>query len=112
MRTKTGNIIKYLWSFGQTQPLLAHFFAYFDPKRRLNNAIEDVLHVICCPAHLRIKVKEEILDEIGKEGICSGVSSKRKMIPERDETFVSVSGGIDTSEDESEVCCLRFVQTF
>ena len=110
MRTKTGDITKYLLSFVQTQPLLAHFFAYFNPRRRLDN--KDVLHLICCPAHLRIKVKEEILDEIGKEGICSGVSSKRTMIPERDETFVSVSGGIDTSEDESEVCCLRFVQTF
>ena len=51
------------------------------------------------------------MDEIGEQGSLSEVSSSREMIPKRDETFVSVSGGISSLED-MEVCCLRFVQTF
>ena len=108
MRTKTGDM-KYLWSIVRTQPLEANFFAYFHPKKRLND--QDILHLICCPVHLRREVKKEIVGEIGEEGGLSEVSSSRGMIPERDETFVSVSGGISTLKDK-EVCCLRFVQTF
>ena len=51
------------------------------------------------------------MGEIGEQGSLSEVSSSRGMIPERDETFVSVSGGISTLKD-MEVCCLRLVQTF
>ena len=109
MRTKTGDIIKYLWNIVGSQPLQAHFFAYFNPKKRLHD--EDILHLICCPDHRRKEVKEEIVDEIGEQGSLSEVSSSREMIPKRDETFVSVSGGISSLED-MEVCCLRFVQTF
>ena len=108
MRTKTGDIIKYLWSIVQTQPQKPSFFAYFNPNKRLN--YEDILHLICCPVHLRREVKEEIELDIGKQGSLSEVSSKRMMIPERDETFVSVSGGINTLKD-MEVCCLRFVHS-
>ena len=108
MRTKTGDIIQYLWSIVQTQPQKPSFFAYFNPKKRLN--YEDILHLICCPVHLRRDVKEEIERDIGKQGNLSEVSSKRMMIPERDETFVSVSGGINTLK-EMEVCCLRFVHS-
>ena len=94
----------------RTQPLEASFFAYFDPKKR--HHYQDVLHLICFPAHLRKEVKEEILDETGKEGNCmSEASSKRLMIPDRDKAFVSVSGGINTLED-TEDFYLRFVQTF
>ena len=106
MRTKTGDIIQYLWSIVQTQPQKPSFFAYFNPTKRLN--YEDILHLICCPVHLRGEVKEEIERDIGKRSL-SEVSSRRAMIPERDETFVSVSGGINTLKD-MEVCCLRFVQ--
>ena len=110
MRSKTYDIIDYLWSIVRNQPLEASFFAYFDPKKRRH--YQGVLHLICCPAHLRKEVKEEILDEFGKEGNCmSEVSSKRLMIPERDKAFVSVSGGINTLED-TEDFYLRFVQTF
>ncbi|XP_067047117.1 uncharacterized protein [Acropora muricata] len=105
LRTKTGDIIQYLWSIVQTQPQKPSFFAYFNPKKRLN--YEDILHLICCPVHLRRDVKEEIERDIGKQGSLSEVSSKRMMIPERDETFVSVSGGINTLKD-MEVCCLSF----
>ena len=101
--------MKYLRSIALTQPLEANFFAYFHPKKRLN--YQDILHLICCPVHLRREVKEEIVGEIGEQGSLSEVSSSRRMIPRRDETFVSVSGGIDTLKDK-EVCCLRFVQTF
>ena len=109
MRSKTYDIIDYLWSIVRTQPLEASFFAYFDPKKRGHD--QDVLHLICCPAHLRKEVKEEILDEIGKEGSCSQVSLKRTLIPDRDKAFVSVSGGINTLKD-TEDFYLRFVQTF
>ena len=109
MRTKTYDIIDYLWSIVRTQPLEASFFAYFDPKKRLH--YQDVLHLICCPVHLRKEVKEKIVREIGKEGNWSEVSSSRRMIPGRDKAFVSVSGGINTLED-TEDFYLRFVQTF
>ena len=110
MRTKAYNVIDYLWSIVRTQPLEANFFAYFHPNTRLN--CQDILHLICCPAHLRKQVKEEIVAEIGKEGIrnCKEVSSKRTVIPEHDKAFVSVSGGIKTLED-TEDFYLRFVQT-
>ncbi|XP_015775029.1 PREDICTED: uncharacterized protein LOC107353219 isoform X2 [Acropora digitifera] len=109
LRSKTYDIIDYLWSIVRTQPLEASLFAYFDPKKRGHD--QDVLHLICCPAHLRKEVKEEILDEIGKEGSCSQVSLKRTLIPDRDKAFVSVSGGINTLKD-TEDFYLRFVQTF
>ena len=107
MRTKTYDVIDYLWSIERAQPLEANFFAYFHPKARRNS--QDVLHLICCPAHLRKEVKEEIVGEIGK-GKCRDVSSKRTMIPKRDKAFVFVSGGINTLED-TEDFYLRFVQT-
>ena len=109
MRSKSYDIIDYLWSIVRTQPLEASFFAYFDPKKR--RYYQDVLHLICCPAHLRKEVKEEILDETGKEGSFNEVSSKRLMVPDRDKAFVSVSGGINTLEDREDFY-LRFVQTF
>ena len=108
MRTKSGDIIKYLWRLVQT-PLLANFFAYFNPNKRLID--RDILHLICCPVHRRREVKKEIVGDIGKQGSLSEVTSSKEMIPERDETFVCVSGGISTLKDR-EVCCLRFVQTF
>ena len=98
-----------LSSIVRTQPLEGSFFAYFDPKKRCH--YQDVFHLISCPAQLRKEVKEEILDEIAKEGSCSEVSSKRMMIPERHKGFVSVSGGINTLEN-TEDFYLRFVQTF
>ena len=109
MRTKAGKITKYLRNIVRTQPLQANFFAYFHPKKRLN--YQDILHLICCPYHKRREVKNEIMEDIGEQGSLSEVSSSRRMIPKHDETFVSVSGGIDTLNDK-EVCCLRFVQTF
>ena len=50
------------------------------------------------------------MDEIGKEGSCSQVSSKRTLIPDHDKAFVSVSGGINTLQDTKDFY-LRFVQT-
>ncbi|XP_044170022.1 uncharacterized protein LOC122954060 [Acropora millepora] len=106
LRTKTGDIIEYLWSIVGPQPLLANFFAYFNPNKRRND--QNILHLICCPDHRRKEVKEEIVDEIGKEGNCmSEASSKRLMIPDRDKAFVSVSGGINTLKD-TEDFYLRF----
>ena len=48
---------------------------------------------------------------IGKNTNWSEFSSNRTMIPGRDKAFVSVFGGINTSEDREDFC-LRFVQTF
>lgn len=108
-RTKTGQILKHLRRIVRSRTLEANFFAYFNPKQRLND--QDILYLICCPVHRRKEVREEIKGEIGEQGSLSEVSASRGMIPERDETFVSVSGGIITLKD-MELCCLRFVQTF
>ncbi|XP_015775027.1 PREDICTED: uncharacterized protein LOC107353218 [Acropora digitifera] len=106
LRTKTGDIIEYLRSIVGPQPLLANFFAYFNPTKRRND--QNILHLICCPTHLRKEVKQEIVDEIGKEGNCmSEASSKRLMIPDHDKAFVSVSGGINTLKDTKDFY-LRF----
>ena len=74
------------------QPLVAKFFAYFKPTQRLHS--RDILFLICCPAHL----SKEVEQERGRKGItpCEA-SSQRKMIPDRDKAFVSVSGGISAS---------------
>ena len=82
-------IVSYLSSFIWNQARDANFFAYFRPSERLQS--QDILHLICCPAHLRDAEKQEH----EKEGIIScDVSSKTKMIPGRDKAFVFVSGGI------------------
>ena len=74
------------------QPLVAKFFAYFKPTERLHS--RDILFLICCPAHL----SKEVEQKRGRKGItpCEA-SSQRKMIPDRDKAFVSVSGGISAS---------------
>ena len=74
--------------FWSPQPLVANFFAYFKPTERLNSRV--ILFLICCPAHLRGKVKQELENE----GItpCEA-TSKRDLIPGHDKAFVFVSEG-------------------
>ena len=100
-------IIAYLSSVTSNQPLVANFFAYFDPKERINS--RDILFLICCPAHQRKDVKQEL----EKAGLTSGeATSRRYMIPGRDMAFVFVSGGITfaSSEDMAGGCYLRLGQ--
>ena len=87
--------LAYLSSFILNQPLVANFFAYFDPKERLGS--RDILFLICCPAHQSKDVKQEL----EKNGItpCEA-TSRRDMIPGRDRAFVFVSGGIDFASSE------------
>ncbi|XP_068737141.1 uncharacterized protein [Montipora capricornis] len=94
-RSSASGIITYLSSLIWNQPREANFFAYFKPTERLNS--QDILFLICCPAHLREMVK----GEHDKEGITScDVSSRRKMIPGQDKAFVFVSGGMCPIEDQ------------
>ena len=74
---------------------MANFFAYFDPKQRINS--RDILFLICCPAHQRKDVKQEL----EKAGLSScDATSRRYMIPGRDMAYVFVSGGITFASDE------------
>ena len=85
---------------------MAKFFAYFDPKERLDS--HDILFLICCPAHRSKDVKQEL----EKAGLTPrGASCSRDMIPGRDKAFVFVSGGIDfaDSKDKGQFY-LRLVQ--
>ena len=77
------------------QPLVANFLAYFDPRKRLGS--HDILLLICCPAHRRKDVKQEL----EKAGLtpCEA-TSKKNMIPGRDNAFVFVSGGINFASSE------------
>ena len=89
-----SGIVSYLSSIIWNPPRDANFFAYFRPSERLHS--QDVLYLICCPAHLRGAVKQEH----EKEGIIScDVSSMKKMIP-GDLVFVFVSGGISPVDTE------------
>ena len=62
---------------------LVVFVAYLGP-------LQDVLHLICCPSHLR----HWVIDDLEARGITfvNGISTKR-VIGE-DKAFVIVSGGI------------------
>ena len=74
---------------------MANFFAYFDPKERINS--RDILFLICCPAHRSKDVKQEL----EKAGLTSHeATSRRDLIPGRDKAFVFVSGGITFASSE------------
>ena len=66
-------------------PRPASFVAYLDPD------FQDVLHLICCPAHLT----QGVLHDLEKRDIrYAWGSSVTDMIPEEDTASVIVSGGI------------------
>lgn len=74
---------------------MANFFAYFKPTERRNSRC--ILFLICCPAHLREKVKQELEND----GITSyDTTSRRNMMPGCDEAFVFVSGGVRPAREE------------
>ena len=68
-----------------TRPQPASFFAYLGPD------LQDVLHLICCPVHLRRRVFDDL--EARRIKFAEGISLK-DMIPGQDKAFVIVSGGI------------------
>ena len=73
------------------QPRAASFVAYLGPD------FQDVLHLICCPAHLTQKV----LHDLEKRDIrYAWGSSSKDMIPGEDKAFVIVSGGIRLISEE------------
>ncbi|XP_074624304.1 uncharacterized protein LOC141882226 isoform X4 [Acropora palmata] len=98
-------IIDYLSGFTSNPPLVANFFAYFDPKERQGS--HDILFLICSPAHRSKDVKQE-LEKAGLKP--REATSRRDMIPGRDKAFVFVSGGINfaSSEDMAGGFYLRF----
>ncbi|XP_015748357.1 PREDICTED: uncharacterized protein LOC107328149 [Acropora digitifera] len=71
------------------QPLMATFFAYFDPKKRLGS--RDILFLICCPAH-QIK---DVRQKLENEGLPRSEATSREYLTHKDKAFVFVSGGID-----------------
>ena len=79
-----------------TQPILAVLFAYFEEHDRAYS--QDVLHLICCPAHLSEGIIQE-LDE--RNVVASEGNSRKKMIPGRDKAFVFVSGGVSAVDVEN-----------
>ena len=79
-----------------TQPILAVLFAYFEEHDRAYS--QDVLHLICCPAHFREGIIQE-LDE--RNVVASEGNSRKKMIPGRDKAFVFVSGGVSAVDVEN-----------
>ena len=82
-------ILAYLSNIIWNQPLLANFFAYFDPKQRLGS--RNILFLVCCPAHRKGDVKQEL----AMDGLTScDATSTRAMIPGHDKAFVFVSGGV------------------
>ena len=89
------------------QPLMATFFAYFDPKKRLGS--HDILFLICCPVHR----SEDVRQKLENEGLTlSKATSREYLIPRHHKAFVFVSGGIDfaRSKDKGHIF-LRLVQT-
>ncbi|XP_074628473.1 uncharacterized protein LOC141886255 isoform X5 [Acropora palmata] len=94
----SSKITSYLSSITWNPSLVAFFFAYFKPGESLNG--HDILFLTCCPAHLR----EEVKQEHEREGVTPGVvSSNGKMVPDHDEAFVSVSGGISRPASSGEM---------
>ena len=73
-----------MMSFPTTGGQLVVFVAYLGP-------LQDVLHLICCPVHLR----RWVFDDLEARGItfAHGIATKRR-IPGEDKAFVIVSGGI------------------
>ena len=90
------------------QPQLAVLFAYFPPEECLDS--QAILFLICCPAHMR----DRIVDEIERGNIKSPSESDSiiKMIPGHDKAYVSLSGGIRAvDEDDMDKFHLRYVCT-
>ena len=84
---------------------MANFFAFFDPKNRLGS--RDILFLICCPVHRSEDVRQK------HASFTLGEATSRKyLIPQHDQAFVFVSGGIDfaRSKDKGHFY-LRLVQT-
>ena len=68
---------------------MANFFAYFKPTERRKSRC--ILFLLCCPAHLGEKVKQDLENE----GITANdTTSRRTMIPGHDKAYVFVSRGV------------------
>ena len=77
--------LNFLTRFTRTQPQAASFVAYFRPD------IPNILFLICCPAHLR----EEVIQDLEKRDVTfADGNSMEDMIPGEDKAFVFLSGGM------------------
>ena len=84
-------ILSYLTRFTRTQPQAASFVAYFRPH------IPNILFLICCPAHLR----EEVIQDLEKRDVTfADGNSMEDMIPGEDKAFVFLSGGMRPFDEE------------
>ena len=75
---------------------MANFFAYIDPKKRLDS--RNILFLICCPGHRSEDVRQKLEKEAGLRR--SEATSRRDLIPGHDKAFVFVSGGIEFANSE------------
>ncbi|XP_015778980.1 PREDICTED: uncharacterized protein LOC107356864 [Acropora digitifera] len=89
-------ILAYLSSIRSHQPVMANFFAYIDPKKRLDS--RNILFLICCPGHRSEDVRQKLEKEAGLRR--SEATSRRDLIPGHDKAFVFVSGGIEFASSE------------
>ena len=84
-------ILNYLTRFTRTPPRAASFVAYFglDPP--------NILFLICCPAHL----KQEVIQDLERRDVkLADGSSMEEMIPGEDKAFVFLSGGMRPFDEE------------
>ena len=83
--------LNFLTRFTRTQPQAASFVAYFRPD------IPNILFLICCPAHLR----EEVIQDLEKRDVTfADGNSMEDMIPGEDKAFVFLSGGMRPFDEE------------
>lgn len=94
MDFSVSGAITYLSNLIWKQPLRGVFFSYFNELDRANS--QDVLHLICCPVHMRERVVQEL-----KNVTLSEEYSRKKLIPGHDKAFVFVSGGISPADIEN-----------
>ena len=92
-------IANYLHRHGRKPRRPAIFVTYFHPD------FPNILYFICCPAHR----KQEVVQKLEKRDIIFADGNSRiNMIPEEDEAFVTVSGGIHPlRKGEMNDVCLR-----
>ena len=73
------------------QPRAASFVAYFRPD------ISNILFLICCSAHL----KQEVIQDLERRDVkLADGSSMEEMIPGEDKAFVFLSGGMRPFDEE------------
>ena len=85
-----AGVIEHLSSLICYPPQMAVFFVYIPPGHRSGS--QDMLHLICCPSHVREQVTKELQEK--SMNFPGDADSEKKMIPGHDKAYVFLSGGI------------------